>query len=200
MKHDPRSPLAQQLHHIPHPRCLLLPTIRLLAKRLTHQLSLLRLNAQDLLLNTPLHHQPPDGTGPRLTQPMHAVDRLILNSRRPPRVREDDGVGSNEIQADTGDGQTREQDAAVRVDVERVQAGVACFGIHGAVDAREGVAGSDELRLDDAEEGAPLREDDDFGVRIAAAGGEDLHERFGFGGFRLDVDFGIGVRELGDGD
>lgn len=132
---------------------------------------------------------------------MHAIDGLILDGGGPPRVREHDLVGGDEVEADAADGQAGEHDGAVRVGLEPGHGGVALGRVHLAVDAGEGVVLVCQLGLDDVEEGGPLAEDDGFDAGFVARGVKDAEEGLDLGAAGFDVDGGVigGFAEAGGG-
>lgn len=145
-----------------------------------------------MLLDAAVHDEAPDGGGAGLAEPVHAVDGLVLDRGRPPRVRQHHLVGRHQVEPHAADGQAGEQDRALRVRGERGERGVALRGPHGAVDARDGVVPRRELRLDDVEEGGPLAEDDGFGAGLAVRGLEDAEQGgdLAAAGVGVDVDGG----------
>lgn len=112
---------------------------------------------------------------------MHPVNRLVLNRRRPPAVRQDDDVSGDEVEADGADGEGREHDGAVGVGFEGCHGGVALGCAHGAVDAGVVVSMEGELGGDDVEKGSPLAENNDFGARFAVRSFQDTEQGFDFG-------------------
>ena len=91
--------LSQQPLNIAQPSCAALAGAlpALLPKGGHHQFPLLLLDAQDPLLDTPVHDQAPHGGGAGLAEAMHAIDGLVLDGGGPPRVREDDVRGRDEV-------------------------------------------------------------------------------------------------------
>lgn len=112
---------------------------------------------------------------------MHAIDRLVLNRRRPPAVRQDDHVGGNEVQADGAHGEGREHDCAFRVGLEGGHGGVALSCAHAAVNAGVVVSMEGELGGDDVEERGPLAENNDFRAWFAVRGFKDAEQGFNLG-------------------
>ncbi len=112
---------------------------------------------------------------------MHAINRLVLNRRRPPAVRQDDHVGGDEVQADGAHREGRKHDCAFGVGFEGCHGGVALGCAHGAVNAGVVVPMEGKLGGDDVEERGPLAENNDFSAWFAVRSFKDAEQGFNLG-------------------
>lgn len=114
----------------------------------------------------------------------------------PTAVREDDGVGGDEIQADAAHGETGEHDTGFIVIVQGVNSTIPLVCRHTAVDPSEVDVRIPELVLHHVQERRPLREDDNLGAGLGNGGTNDLQHGLGLGALRLGIEFAIVVYAL----
>jgi len=104
--HPSSFPSLQQSLDIRQPTTLhFISLALLLAKGQTHRLSLVLLNAENAVLNSTLDHKAEDTAVFLLAEPVHTIDSLVLDGRRPPTVGEDDLVRTREVQPNSADAQ-----------------------------------------------------------------------------------------------
>lgn len=144
---------SQQLFYITQSRRFGLPSLVVfLLESHHHELTLFGLNIQCTFLDAAFHDETEDTGLLRLSQAVNTVDGLIFDGRSPPTVRENDLIGSNEVQTDTAHTQARQHDRAIRVVLEGMQSLVSKSSRHGAIKSAVLEAFTVKSRLHNIEE------------------------------------------------
>jgi hypothetical protein len=132
----------------------------LLAKGQAHQLSLVPLDDENIVLNGPLNHEAEDTAVLLLAESVDTINSLVLDGGRSPTVGEDDLVCTREVQSNSAYTQGCQHDGGIFIILESAERLIAAMSRHGPVDAAELVAFLLQARLNDVKETRLLAEDD----------------------------------------
>mmetsp|Transcript_45666 Transcript_45666/g.113461 ORF Transcript_45666/g.113461 Transcript_45666/m.113461 type:complete len:252 (+) Transcript_45666:210-965(+) len=124
------------------------------------ELPLLVVDGEHLLLDAAPDQDPLHVHLTILTDAVHSVHGLVLASRVPPRVDQHDAVGRREVESQAACLETDEEDADVRVVVERVDGCLPTILRHLAIQTHERHTSVLQPSLDDVQELGELTEDD----------------------------------------